>query len=32
MSSARTIIDDYKKSLDLQFKELLPEEKEAKKI
>ena len=31
-SSARTIIDDYKKSLDLNFKELSPEEKEAKKI
>ena len=31
-SSARTIIDDYKKSLDLTFKELSPEEKEAKKV
>ena len=31
-SSARTIIDDYKKSLDLTFKELSLEEKEAKKV
>ena len=31
-SSARTIIDNYKKSLDLTFKELSLEEKEAKKV
>ena len=30
--SARTIIDDYKKSLDLKFKELTSAEKEQKKV
>ena len=32
MSSARTIIDDYKKFLDLNFQELTGEQKEAKKV
>ena len=31
-SSARTIIDDYKKALDLNFKELTSAEKEQKKV
>ena len=32
MSSARTIIDDYKKFLDVDFKRLTDEEREAKKV